>query len=310
MRVYPSPFPVDVRATLGSLRHGGADPAFRVEPHGVWWVTQTPDGPGTLHLQPRPRECQVVGTSWGPGGPWLLEQLPALLGAGDDPGDFPTLVAEQFGTPLARAWRKHRHWRVPRTTRAFEASAAAVIEQKVTGQESRQSWRRLLTRFGEPAPGSTADGPVPPRMHAPPTPTVWRQIPDWDLRRAGLTPARIRTLRVVASAAPAIERTTALPSVEADAVLRRLPGVGEWTSAEIRQRAHGDADALSFGDFHVAKDICWWLTGERGDDDQLRDLLQPLVGHRYRVQRLLELTGVAAPRRGPRFAPPAHRANA
>ena len=90
-------------------------------------------------------------------------------------------------------------------------------------------------------------------------------------------------------------------------MLRALPGVGVWTSAEVRQRAHGDADAVSFGDFHVAKDLCWWLTGERGDDARMAELLEPYVGHRYRVQRLMELAGVSAPRRGPRMAVPPHR---
>ena len=80
-----------------------------------------------------------------------------------------------------------------------------------------------------------------------------------------------------------------------------------WTSAEVRQRAHGDADAVSFGDYHVAKDICWWLTGERGDDARMAELLEPYAGHRYRVQRLMELAGAGAPRRGPRMAVPQHR---
>lgn len=64
---------------------------------------------------------------------------------------------------------------------------------------------------------------------------------------------------------------------------------------------------MSFGDFHVAKDICWWLTGERGDDARMAELLEPYAGHRYRVQRLMELAGAGAPRRGPRMAVPQHR---
>ena len=40
-----------------------------------------------------------------------------------------------------------------------------------------------------------------------------------------------------------------------------LPGVGEWTAAETAQRAFGDADALSVGDYHLAKVIGWSLLG-------------------------------------------------
>jgi 3-methyladenine DNA glycosylase/8-oxoguanine DNA glycosylase len=93
---------------------------------------------------------------------------------------------------------------------------------------------------------------------------------------------------------------------DARARLEALPGVGMWTSAEVAQRALGDADALSVGDYHVAKNIGWALTGSEVDDDGMLELLQPYAGHRFRVQRLLELAGATRPRRGPRLAPRTH----
>ena len=88
--------------------------------------------------------------------------------------------------------------------------------------------------------------------------------------------------------------------------MRALPGIGVWTAAEVAQRALGDADAVSFGDYHVAKDIGWALTGAPVDDDGLAELLEPYAGHRYRVQHLLGLAGHHRPRRGPRMAPRTH----
>ncbi len=38
----------------------------------------------------------------------------------------------------------------------------------------------------------------------------------------------------------------------------------------------------------------------------LAELLEPYRGHRYRVQRLLELDGHFRPRRGPRMSPRTH----
>ena len=103
-----------------------------------------------------------------------------------------------------------------------------------------------------------------------------------------------------------LEQAADLPLAEARRRLRALPGVGVWTSAEVAQRALGDPDSVSFGDYHVAKNITWALTGEALDDDACAELLEPYAGHRYRVQRLLELDGAMRPRRGPRMAPRRH----
>ena len=68
----------------------------------------------------------------------------------------------------------------------------------------------------------------------------------------------------------------------------------------------GDPDAVSFGEYHVAADIGFVLTGAAVDDDELAVLLEPYAGHRHRVQRLVELSGLGRPRRGPRMAPRTH----
>ena len=69
-----------------------------------------------------------------------------------------------------------------------------------------------------------------------------------------------------------------------------MRGVGVWTAAEVSQRALGDPDAVSFGDYHVAKNLTWALTGEVLGDAEMAELLEPYRGHRYRVQHLLELS--------------------
>ena len=109
-----------------------------------------------------------------------------------------------------------------------------------------------------------------------------------------------------AAAAGRLEAVTALSHADAARRLRAVPGVGVWTAAEVHQRALGDPDAVSFGDYHVAKDVGWALTGSEVDDDGLAELLEPYAGHRYRVQRLLGLAGARRPRHGPRMAPRTH----
>jgi 3-methyladenine DNA glycosylase/8-oxoguanine DNA glycosylase len=81
--------------------------------------------------------------------------------------------------------------------------------------------------------------------------------------------------------------------------------VGIWTAAETAQRAFGDADALSIGDYHVAKMVGWSLLGHPIDDEAMIELLAPLAPHRHRAVRLLEVSGLAVnPRFGPRMAIP------
>jgi 3-methyladenine DNA glycosylase/8-oxoguanine DNA glycosylase len=103
-----------------------------------------------------------------------------------------------------------------------------------------------------------------------------------------------------------LEDGACVPREAAHRRLRSVPGIGVWTAAEVAQRALGDPDSVSFGDYHVAKNLTWALLGEARDDDVLAELLEPYRGHRYRVQHLLELSGAARPRRGPRMAPRTH----
>jgi 3-methyladenine DNA glycosylase/8-oxoguanine DNA glycosylase len=94
---------------------------------------------------------------------------------------------------------------------------------------------------------------------------------------------------------------------EARVRLRSISGVGEWTAAEVAQRALGDPDAVSVGDFHLSTLVGWALAGTAVDDDGMLELLEPYRGHRYRAVRMIELSGVRPPRRAPRFSPRDYR---
>jgi 3-methyladenine DNA glycosylase/8-oxoguanine DNA glycosylase len=195
-------------------------------------------------------------------------------------------------------WRRYAGLRVIRTGRVFEALVPAVLEQKVTGREARGAWRWLVNRYGEPAPG-----PGPAGLRVCPPPAVWRRIPSWDWHRAGVDGNRSRTIIAAARVADALERTLALGSgPEVEAALRTVPGIGIWTAAEIAQRAHGDADAVSVGDYHLANHVGWALTGHRVDDARMLELLEPYRPHRFRVTRLIELGVPRPPAFGPKMS--------
>ena len=135
-------------------------------------------------------------------------------------------------------------------------------------------------------------------MRVPPPGDVWRRIPSWEFHRANVDPGRARTLLSCAQRADSLERLVTLPAERAREAMTSLPGVGVWTAAETAQRAFGDPDALSVGDYHLAKVVGWSLLGHPIDDAAMIEVLEPMRPHRHRAVRLLEVSGLA---RNPRF---------
>jgi 3-methyladenine DNA glycosylase/8-oxoguanine DNA glycosylase len=295
-------WPADLARTLGPLCRGAGDPTMEVGPDGVWRATRTPDGPATVHYARQGPD--VVIRAWGPGAARELDEAPTVLGVDDDPSGF---AADAHPVMRDAHRRFGAGWRVPRTGRVLEALVPAVLEQRVTGLEARRSWRALVLAAGEPAPGGPQRGGPP--LHLPPTPAAWAGIPSWEWHAAGVDPGRAATAVRVARRAEAVERLSRRPADEAAAALTAIPGVGAWTAAEVAVRAWGDRDAVSFGDYHLARNLVHALTGRRdGTDDDLAALLAPWAGQRARAVRMLELHCGPMPRRGPRAAITDHRA--
>jgi len=254
---------------------------------GLWRASRTPHGPGTIHL---PLDGQHA-RAWGPGQEWLLDRVDALRGDLDDINGFdPSPHAL-----VARLAHRFPRVRLPRTEGVLEVLVPAILEQKVTGAEARRAWRGLVRRLGEPAPG-----PVP--LLLPPSPTRLLETPSYVFHRLGVERRRAETIHRCAAVAHRLEEAVPLGTHELDRRLRSIPGVGVWTSAEVRRVALGDPDAVSVGDYHLPHAVSWALAGEpRADDDRMLELLEPFAAHRARVVRLIEVAGIGAPRRGPRL---------
>ncbi len=286
---------------LSPLLHGPADPTLRRTASGWWRTARSPYGPGLQRLVRSGDD--VVVTCWGPGSAWLAEQSPRLLGASDDASTFDPAPQRA----VAEAHR-HRPWlRLGRTDLVLEALAPTSIEQVVTGKEAFRAQRLLLQRFGERLAGPTVDEAHPAfGMRLPLSAEQWLAVPSWEFLRAGVEARRTRAILAGARTARSLERLASdTYAGDADAALRSLPGVGPWTSATVRQRAMGDPDAWSIGDYHVGHAISFALVGEQLDDDAVTELLEPYRGHRYRVEVLL--AGMPGPERhGPRRSLPTH----
>jgi 3-methyladenine DNA glycosylase/8-oxoguanine DNA glycosylase len=298
VRLWQPEWPCPAGQILSQHRRGASDPTYKIDLAGRHWRgIRTPEGQATLVVDERPGEGVISAAAWGPGADWALDSLPDLLGASDDPSGF-----RPDHPVLATALRQFPHWRMSRSGLVMESLVPSIIEQKVTGQEAFAGFRALVRRFGERAPGPGHDLD----LWLQPDADTLRAIPSWEWLKLHIDPSRSKAIVMAARVAHAVERTATVPASEADRALRSLPGIGEWTSAEVRQRAFGDADAVSFGDYHVAKDIGWALTGNAFDDDELRDFLEPYRPHRGRVQAMCALAGLHRPRLGPRMAPRSH----
>ncbi|MDI2032134.1 DNA-3-methyladenine glycosylase 2 family protein [Saccharopolyspora sp. TS4A08] len=289
-------YPLDLVRVLAPLRRGSGDPTTRVEPDALWWASTTSLGPATLRLR-RASGGTVRASAWGPGAEAVLEGVPDLLGASDDASGF-----EPAHDVVTRGVKAANGLRLCASGRVWDVLVAAILEQKVTNREAWRSWRELCRRFGHPAPGPVEE------LWTVPDPQQVRQIRDWEWHRAGIDGARRRTLLAAASSARSLEKAVVLRGEEGRNLLRKIPGIGPWTAAEVAQRAWGDPDAVSVGDFHLPTIVGTALVGHPLDDEGMLDALSPYEGHRHRAVRYLAAAGVNRPRHGPRLPARDYRA--
>jgi 3-methyladenine DNA glycosylase/8-oxoguanine DNA glycosylase len=279
--------PIDLVLTLAPVAHGRGDPTIRFAPDGIWRATRTPAGPASIRL--RAASGGVAVAAWGPGAATAVEGAADLVGANDDPR---ALVPRH--RLIGELARRFAGLRLPRTNRPFEALLPAICEQKVTGIQARAAFRAIIAAHGEAAPG-------PAGLRLPPQPRTLAALPYFAFHPYGLERRRAELIRRAAELAPRIEQAT---PAEATARMAAVPGIGPWTLAEVGRIAYGDADAVSVGDFHLPNLVAWALAREpRADDARMLELLEPYRGQRGRVQRLLEVSGISAPKYGPRMTP-------
>ena len=315
---------------LGNLaRHqrGHGDPTHR-RVGEVWWrASSTPEGPVLVRFVPVGRGAsttsdEVEVTAWGEGSAWALGQVPRLLGVHDRldriAEDHPLRTHPVVG-PLARRLVRP----LGRSDLVAEALAPTILEQEVTGAEAFAGIRRLVRRYGTPAPGpaGVADHPAA-GMVCTLTAEQWLAVPSWEFVRAGIEPRRGQILQATVARAGALQRivdradesgsqTGEVVGQLLDRALRSLLGIGPWTSARVRQAVVGDPDAWSEDDYHVPGFITFALTGVRssvqpGDSSEALRLLAPFVGHRFRVEQVLAAGSQRPERRGPRRSLPTH----
>jgi 3-methyladenine DNA glycosylase/8-oxoguanine DNA glycosylase len=286
--------PLPQRHTLAPLCNGRHDPTTRLGSAEFVRATLTPDGPGTVHLDWRTGTLAV--RTWGPGGDWLRQRVPALVGALDTP-----VLFRDPPPALARAQRHHPELRLGAGGTLYHDLLPTILAQRITAGEAVRQWQRLCTELGDTAPGPFAG------LRLPPAPDRLAGRPSWWFHPLGVERSRAETLVTVARRADHLWRWSGelgddpLPVHELATRLAQLRGVGEWTIGIVLGTALGEPDAVAVGDYHLKNVVAWALAGEpRATDERMLELLEPFRGQRGRVVRLLLLDGHRAPSFGPR----------
>lgn len=252
----------------------------------------------TLSTQAGPASVTVWGhdgliraTAIGDGAEAAMAAVPRTLGLDDDPSEFrpqPGLLRElhlrNFG------------FRLGSTGRVFDSLLPTVIGQRVTTDEARSSYGRLIAAVGETAPGDSG-------LRIPPRPEVIANMQYTDLHRFGIERSRAQIIIEAARRVKRLEQIVTMSRADAVERLSAVRGIGRWTVALVMGSAWGDRDAIPIGDFHLPNTISWALAREpRASDDRMLELLEPYRPRRRRAMILVKMAGLHAPRYGVRTA--------
>ena len=152
------PFAVDLRRSLRPLRLGKHDPTIDLRADvGRALSLSTPDGAAVGPRAPRRRRHRGRGLGRrrrvGP------RREPRAV----RPARRSGRVRSAGRASCGRLHRDGDGLRLPRTGILLDALVPAILSQRVTGFEAKRSYRTLVERWGEPAPGPGRAAPDPAR---------------------------------------------------------------------------------------------------------------------------------------------------
>jgi AraC family transcriptional regulator of adaptative response / DNA-3-methyladenine glycosylase II len=200
---------------------------------------------GWLEVVPargKPALAVTLSASLAKAAPVILGRVKSLMDLSCHPAEVSrALGALAAGRPGVR---------VPGAFDGFEVAVRAILGQQVSVAAARTLAGRFAAAFGAPVetpfPGLTTTFPAPARVAA---------LGAAKIATIGLPAARARTLHGLARAMSAggLELAPNADPERTLAMLRELPGIGEWTAQYIAMRALAWPDAFPHTDLGVMK---------------------------------------------------------
>ena len=255
MRLQVAP-PFRLQATVRLLQRRPTNPLDRWEDAAWHRLLERPGG--LLPIEVRQLAPDALELRW-----------PGRRPARGEAREVEALVRRTLGldVDLAQAHRAARRLpriarllagvRPPRFTSLYEAVLGVVPFQQVSLAAGMTIFGRVVERYGAAAEAGRL------RLHAAPLPLAIAGARFDDLRALGLSGTKVRALQ---SAAVAIleerlrdDAIASLPTPEARALLRKLPGIGPWSADLILLRGFGRLDAFPPGDVGVARGLAGLL---------------------------------------------------
>ena len=185
----------------------------------------------------------TVSASRAPAVPNVLARIRHAFDLSCDP--------EPIAARLGSVAKRHPGLRVPGTCDGFELAVRAVIGQQISVAGARTLLARLVASVGDKVEGDASQH----LTHAFPSSRRLAECSFEELRRIGLTAARVRTLLALANA-DANAQISLVPGADVERTrhsLETIPGIGAWTSGYIAMRALGWPDAFLENDLVVLK---------------------------------------------------------
>ena len=275
--------------TLRFIRMGRMDPSVHLEKAQLhlarWYRT------GAAAMELRDLGDRVRARVWGEAADEAMAKVPELLGLHDTP-------VRDFGhDKLNRMLRPVLELRLSRAPFLSHTLPTHILQQKIAWRDAALIWRRLISKHGLPAPG-------PHGLKMPLSFEQLRHTPRAEYIAAGLSPTRVPLLREVGRLGHRIDDWYD-ESIEAYATkIQTLPQMGPWTTFHALGLSMGEPDVVVTGDYALPHTVAFALLGKpRSTDREMLQLLEPFVGNRWRLVRLIWALNIVAPRRGPRMPP-------